>query len=266
MRPIAHPDSLAAQDRNRPFLVRNGAPLRRYFDGRPTLPVLPVTLLQLDLLSAQRAPEPQTVRDVVLSDLGAVLQLFRTSAAAASHADRDANRVLGLVARFGPRKLRLELASKDRPFASRTDLAIAALWQRARLTAEIARLLSLRFSDIDPGQAYLSGLMHEVGRVPSVVSWPAEGMDLSDVAAIGRQLVHEWRLPSFVAPTLLFAAGAMQTQSPLQRVVSAAYDLANAVTHGLPVPRRTLRAPCTCEASDGAVRAASHELRPIRIQ
>jgi HD-like signal output (HDOD) protein len=256
------PARLSPPPPSRPFLVRALAPPRRFFDGVPVLPISPATLLELDLLLGLRTFDVPALSEVVLSDLGAVLQLLRT----AGRRDGDAPGVDGCIVRLGPRKLRAALTPKSPAEASRANAQVAELWQRARLTAELARVLSRRFSTIGPADAYLAGLLHEMGRIPAILSWKVQEIEVRDIASVGPLLAREWHVPEYLRPTLQFAAGPLKQWSPLQHVVSTARDLANAVMHGASLPRRIGATPGKNDPPTAGRVDPPAELRPIRIR
>ena len=247
---------------SRPFLVRSTAPRRRFFEGVPVLPVSPATLLELDLLLGLRTFDVPSVAEVILSDLGAVLQLLRN----ATHQDKDPSGIEGCIVRLGPQKLRAALAPKSPAEASRANAQVAELWRRAQLTAELARVLSRRFATIGPADAYLAGLLHEMGRIPAILSWKVQEVDVRDIASMGLLLAREWHVPEFVRPTLQFAAGPVKAWSSLQRVVSTACDLANAVMHGASLPRRIGVAAGENDSPSAGNVKPTLGLRPIRIR
>ena len=264
MESARHLDSYSTrQFSSRPFLVRDAIP--RHFDGVPPLPVSPAVLLQLDLLLGQRSLDVEAIADVILADVGATLQVFRSSALLKRDSGERPTRIEDCIGWIGPRKLRQAIAPKGPKRAAHATRPVVTLWQRARLTAEIANTLSRRFAGMNPASAYLAGLLHEAGRVPAVLAWQVERVDLHDMVGIGRRLAHEWSFPAFVESTLQFAAGPAQSWTPLQRVVSTACDLANAVTNGRPLQRQVPLGPGEAGPA-GYTEGNAVALRPIRIR
>ena len=209
----------------RPFLVWSNGSYRRYFENQPPLPVLASTLVQLDLLLDQKNIDLHAITDVLLEDIGAVLQLLRVSA---SENRRPAG-IKDCVALLGCKQLPELLAPSGVGGIGRGTNNVVSLWQRARLTAEICRTLAQRSNEVDPSDAYLAGLLHEVGRIPATLSWKLKCIDLNDYPAVERCLVREWGIPGFVESTLQFYGRRTLFSTPLEEVVAIACDASNAV-------------------------------------
>ena len=220
--------SQSATTNGTPFLLRRSN-ARRYFDDQPPVPVLPATKLQLDLLLSEPACDLQLVTEVVLSDVGATLQLLRASAQQRAGSDRRSGRVDDCVLNLGRSGLRRILTATLRPARETCVLAARQLWQRGQLTASLARIMASRFARISPEQAHLAGLLHEFGRIPGVLGWRVPGLDLGDATAVGRTLLREWQLPAYLAPTLLPASGPKPAGASLPAIVTTAWELANVI-------------------------------------
>jgi len=212
----------------RPFLLHRST-AQRYFDAQPPLPVLPATKLQLDLLVSAPACDLQLLTEVVLSDVGATLQILRTSAQLRAGSDRRSGRLDDCVLHLGRSGLRRTFTLTLPPPQEPRVRAARQLWQRGQLTASLARIMAGRFARISPEQAHLAGLLHEIGRLPALLGWRVPGLDLGDAAAVGRALLREWQLPAYLAPTLLPARGPKPAGASLPAILATAWELANII-------------------------------------
>lgn len=96
-------------------------------------------------------------------------------------------------------------------------------WGHSLRVAEMSRAIAARKGSIDPEEAYLAGLMHDVGllillgsegeRYGDILSRSADESVLSDMekpligmdhAAVGAWLVDHWKLSSFMSDAILF--------------------------------------------------------------
>jgi HD-like signal output (HDOD) protein len=91
---------------------------------------------------------------------------------------------------------------------------IGAIWRHSVLAATLAHMLARVRSSIEPDEAFLAGLLHEVGKMYILVSTKDEPEVLADAAGfqsvlaawhprIGRAVIEAWQL----APDLAVAVG-----------------------------------------------------------
>jgi HD-like signal output (HDOD) protein len=95
---------------------------------------------------------------------------------------------------------------------------ISAVWRHSILTATLANMLARVRSRIEPDEAFLAGLLHEVGKLYIVVSTRDDPEVLADTAGfqsvvsawhprLGRAVIEAWQLP----PELARAVGDHET-------------------------------------------------------
>jgi putative nucleotidyltransferase with HDIG domain len=181
------------------------------------VPVFPQAALQtLDALRDPRASIPHVV-DAARRDpatAGAIVQLAN-SALYIRHG--EASTLSMAVARLGfetARKVVASLAMRPLLFLPKLE----SLWPHSIEVADLAEQLAGRAAGIDPGEAYLAGLLHDIGRIalrattlydaarlrgleqsgcPAVY---AEDLILrTDHAVLGGQIAAMWRLPGHLA-------------------------------------------------------------------
>jgi hypothetical protein len=213
---------------------------RSCFKEHAAVPVLPATRLQMDLLLGQSVLDLDAILGVILGDVGATLQVWREDSRTRKSGERRTRRIEDCVIHLGRNGLRHATATTLSTAGSQRNQAARELWTRAKLTAEFSRTIAGRVLKINPSDAYLAGLLHEVGRIPSALGWCSNEIDVNDVTAAGLAITRDWELPAFVGPTLLLSARSLQAASVLHRVVAIAWDLSNAICNGQPRPRKLL--------------------------
>lgn len=122
---------------------------------------------------------------------------------------------------------------------------LSGFWGHSLLVAELARGIASRLGREDGEEAYLAGLLHDIGqlllldglggRYEALLAWSRDedfliGLERpelgTDHMAAGAWLIDQWRLPSFVADAVLFhhrSAAEIATADVLSRVVWAAH-------------------------------------------
>jgi HD-like signal output (HDOD) protein/signal transduction histidine kinase len=155
------------------------------------------------------------------------------------------------------------------PNSGATDLR--AFWKNSLSTAVLARELARRIEYAQPEEAYLAGLLYNVGRLALLAAAPKEygfnfhARDDEDLCAVeqrtlqithaeaGAWLIERWQLDSFLADAVLYhhePSERLQDAHPLIRVVRLAHVLS---THGDdPVQVDEARALCGLGPGDAA--------------
>jgi HD-like signal output (HDOD) protein/signal transduction histidine kinase len=131
------------------------------------------------------------------------------------------------------------------PHSGSTDLR--AFWKNSLTAATIARELARRLDYAQPEEAYLAGLLHNVGRLALLATAPKEyafnfnARDDEDLCAVeqrtlqithaeaGAWLIERWQLDSFLADSVLYhhePSERLEAAHPLIRIVRLAHLLA----------------------------------------
>jgi HD-like signal output (HDOD) protein/nitrogen-specific signal transduction histidine kinase len=131
------------------------------------------------------------------------------------------------------------------PHSGSTDLR--SFWKHALTAAVIARELATRMGYAQPEEAYLAGLLHNVGRLALLATAPQEyafnfsARDDEDLCAVeqrtlqithaeaGAWLIERWHLDSFLADAVLYhhePSAKLADSHPLIRIVRVAHLLA----------------------------------------
>jgi HD-like signal output (HDOD) protein/signal transduction histidine kinase len=132
------------------------------------------------------------------------------------------------------------------PHSGSTDLR--AFWKNSLTAATIARELARRIDYAQAEEAYLAGLLHNVGRLALLATAPKEyafnfnARDDEDLCAVeqrtlqithaeaGAWLIERWQLDSFLADAVLYhhePTERLETAHPLIRIVRLAHLLAS---------------------------------------
>ncbi|MFS2016719.1 HDOD domain-containing protein [Massilia sp. CT11-108] len=131
------------------------------------------------------------------------------------------------------------------PNSSATDLR--AFWKNSLTAAVLARETARRMNYAQPEEAYLAGLLHNVGRLALLATAPKEyafnftARDDEDLCAVeqrtlqithaeaGAWLIERWQLDSFLADSVLYhhePSERLEAAHPLIRIVRVAHVLA----------------------------------------
>lgn len=132
------------------------------------------------------------------------------------------------------------------PHSGSTDLR--AFWKNSLTAAVIARELARRMDYAQPEEAYLAGLLHNVGRLALLATAPKEyafnftARDDEDLCAVeqrtlqithaeaGAWMIERWQLDSFLADSVLYhhePSARLESSHPLIRIVRLAHLLSS---------------------------------------
>lgn len=190
------------------------------------MPVLPETLLLMDL----RAHEPQVnlreISQLALSDLGAALQIFRAAGDGSLDPEDRPTRIEDCISDLGLHGCLETMSSRTVRRGLHKD-AVFETWMHARKIATYCGLMAEDFAaGVAPDQAYLVGLFHELGALPGVLGWNGGIPNTEDMAAAGLRIAEEWSLPRCVREYFCEqqVPGAMNRWSA---IVDTAHELAS---------------------------------------
>lgn len=224
--------------------------LSRITQGTFVLPSMPAAAF--DCLELLRQPDFSVTdaTSVIEDDVALAARVLAVTNSAAFGGRAKVRSIGKAVARLGAANLRLVLFeamaipiydSKD----PRIRQACLAIWHHSRAVADCARRLAVVTNAGDPGEAYLAGLLHDIGK-PIIASllvgaehriigrqtgfW-LEAETWLDVVqgahrAAGVALAREWKLPEAVLAT---AANCSTYEDGAPRSVSNCVRLANAI-------------------------------------
>jgi HD-like signal output (HDOD) protein len=161
----------------------------------PDFPVMPETLLLLDLLVQEPCVDLRQMSELVLADLGATLQILRLAGREYGTADDRPIRIADCISDLGLRAC-LKAVSAQTIGRHERKSEVTALWEHSREIASCSRLVAQDMLEIDPEEAYLVGLLHGIRMAPAVLGWKESTG--ADDAALGLKLAKRWSLPRCV--------------------------------------------------------------------
>jgi hypothetical protein len=167
---------------------------RKKVDLLDDVPVMSATVLGLEILLHEPCIDLRMASELVLSDVGATIQILRL-------VGREYEFATEHPCRMGDCLASLDAgtwfdAISARTFAcDREHAATSMLWNHSRLVARYAQLVAESLDGISPEEAYLVGLLHEIEAIPHVLGWPSQGPGSRESAAL---LAMEGSLPLFV--------------------------------------------------------------------
>jgi hypothetical protein len=187
------------------------------------VPVMSATVLGLEMLLYEPCIDLQRASELVLSDIGATIQTLRMIG-------RDYDFATELPYRMGDCIASLDLGTWFGAMSARTfafegqHSAATAFWKHGRLIAQYAQLVAESLDRISPEDAYLVGLLHEVGAIPKVLGWPNCVSGAAHSVALS---AIEGSLPLFVLAALR-SVNDRCLSSTWTYILNAAHELAGA--------------------------------------
>jgi HD-like signal output (HDOD) protein/nitrogen-specific signal transduction histidine kinase len=217
------------------------------------LPAMPQILIKLiEHLQADDLGMPELAA-LISKDAGMTAKILGVANSSAYH---RANRVIGLeqsLVALGTDMIKTLVISEsvfqtfsNFPHSGSTDLR--PFWKASLTAAVVARELARRTDYAHAEEAYLAGLLHNVGRLALLATAPKEyaynftARDDEDLCAVelrtlqithaeaGAWLVERWNLDSFLADSVLYhheLGERLETAHPLVRMVRLAHLVAH---------------------------------------
>ncbi len=176
----------------------------------PSVPTLLATRLQLELLLSGRtgSVDLREAAGVILNDLGATLEVFRLAGeecCESGGAPGVASRLEDCLASLGTETWMDAVCANavERIAGTSGELStLTAFWEHGRSVAYACWLLSEHEENVCPEEAYLAGLLHEMGELPRLLGWtPSQfgGVDGRWTVQSLALLAKHWRLPAYLA-------------------------------------------------------------------
>jgi hypothetical protein len=147
-----------------------------------------------------QATDVEALTRLIQSDLGLSIQTLRLARSEMPRGN-ELWRISDCVIHLGPRLLR-----HVRPLCYRTGgyedsyAKVEAFWKHSKLVASVAEATSayLHGLNVNPEQAYLAGLMHNLGRLPEIVDYSGTSRTLCTI----QEWVTNCNLPPFIVDVL----------------------------------------------------------------
>lgn len=223
--------------------------------GGNRIPHVPDVLLQLQTEIAREEPDVRRVADLIGEDPALTGSLLRTVNSAAFGASVELENVHQAVVRLGlPRVANLVAAELIGGLVEDGNAEVRRVWEEIREVARIALLIAREVEGVDPDEAYLFGMLHDVGNILFARLAPTT-RQLRDLAAVmpvsalrqeharlgtdhvtvGFLFARHWRLPDYFCLAVYHhhALSCAGLEDPRVRSLIAIIKLANylASTH-----------------------------------
>ena len=214
-------------------------------EGLPEVPVMPETLLLMELCTRGRSIDLMEMSNLVLRDPGATLQIMRQAGRGGPLEDERFNRIEDYISALGVEAC-MEAVSKRTVGRSMDKPAIQQAWSHARAIAEECRQLADGMpSKTNPDEAYLTGLLHELGSFPMTLNWDRGSLKMGNPELAGFRLAQTWRLPGCVRE---YYSGLQDIANANQwtELVQCAHQTANSSAEA----RRLIERPAVREMAD----------------
>lgn len=213
------------------------------------LPAMPQILLKLLEHCHNDDTGVSTLADLILKDPGITSKIFSI---ANSSAYQRSGRKVGLkdaLMVIGLDMVKTLIISESvfqifNTFSPSDSAALHRFWQHSLGAAVVAREIALRMGYPQSEEAYLAGLLHDVGRLALLKAAPGEyaaSFEADDDASLcaielrtlqithaeaGAWLIEQWKLDSFMADSVLYhheSAARLEQSHPLIRIVKLAH-------------------------------------------
>jgi len=214
------------------------------------LPSMPQVLLRFLQLSSDENTSMAELATIVGQDPALCARILTVANSAALRRGKETKSLLQCLVNLGTRLSRtlaacLVVQKVFSPTVDHQHYDLTGFWGHSLRVAEVCRAIAAEVSYLDPEEAYLSGLLHDVGqllllggigeRYGTMLVLSRDEADLRDIeeqrlgtdhAAVGAWLLDQWKLSSFMADSILFhhtAAEEIVAADILSRIVWSAH-------------------------------------------
>jgi HD-like signal output (HDOD) protein len=174
------------------------------------LPAMPSWALKVQRMLDDFNVSAGQIVTAVSADPAFAAQLIKTANSAAYSGKPKINTVSAAVTRLGYKMLRNlivsitinRLASFEKPFLKQH---LAAYWEHSREVAATCYVLAKSQKHLNPDQAMLAGLIHDIGRLPLFMHIEKRNLQVNDAqldtiirkcsAQLGEKLLRIWDFP-----------------------------------------------------------------------
>ncbi len=179
------------------------------------LPSLPDVALKIKEACEQEDTSAETIAEVIYQDPAMSVRLLQVANSSLYRTRNSAENVQAAITKLGLRLVRdliMSLSMKQLYHASSDLIAerFRELWLASTKTAAISRLLAMNIKHLDPEQAMLAGLIHNIGALP-IVLMAEDDDDLFDdpealnnilfkmQGEVGAYIFEKWHFPEYMS-------------------------------------------------------------------
>jgi len=195
----------------------------RKADFLDDVPAMSTTVLGLEMLLHEPCIDLQMASELILSDVGATIQILGLVGREENFTSERPGRMGECIASLDINVWFGAISARTFP-CDRQHSATTAVWKHSRLVAQYAQLVAESLDGISPEDAYLVGLLHEIGTIATVLGWPNGNPGTRDQATL---LAMEGALPLFVLAAMR-SVNDPCTSSAWKSILTAAHELADA--------------------------------------
>jgi hypothetical protein len=200
-------------------------PTLKKADFLDEVPVMSATVLGLDILLQEPSIDLQMASELILSDVGATIQILRQIGNEYGADPECPTRMGDCIASLDANVWFSAISA--RTFASdRKHSATTAIWKHCRLVAQYAQLVADSLNDISAEDAYMVGLLHGIASIPPVLGW-------SNGCRYSRSAEALFAIEGVLPPFVLAAMRSMNDSSPCsvwKFILTTAHELARTQT------------------------------------
>ena len=198
------------------------------------VPVHLETRLLMELRTQERSVDLREISQLVLGDLGAALQIFRRAAQEYWFPEDRPTRIEDCISSLGLQSC-LEALSSERSTSGTCSNDVIETWRHAKEVAECCKqLASEPAATVNPDEAYLVGLFHQIYSLPGILGWGASDSTSKAAALCGHRMAEDWSLPRCVLDYFSELQDPAHEQQ-WSRIVQRAHEMASS-----PLPNNTL--------------------------
>lgn len=217
------------------------------------LPAMPQILLKLiELCQADEAGMAELAK-LIANDPGMTTKVLGVANSAAYHRGGQKVGLLQALSVLGADMIKTLVISESvfqtfNGFPHSGSMDLRSFWKHSLATAVMAREIAKKMGYPQAEEAYLAGLLHDVGRLALLAAAPNEygadflAQDNESLCALelrtlqishadaGAWLIERWNLDSFMADSILYhheATARLETSHPLIRIVHLAHLLSS---------------------------------------
>jgi len=226
------------------------------------LPAMPQILLKLlELCQADEAGMAELAK-LIANDAGITERVMRVANSAAYQRSGRKVALMPALSTLGADLIKTLVISESvfqtfNGFAHTASTDLRAFWKHSLTAAVVARDIAKRMKYAQIEEAYLAGLLHDVGRLALLAAAPdvyhfnfqtPDNESLCDIehqtlhishAEAGAWLIERWHMDSFIADSVLYhheATARLEASHPLIRIVHLAHLLSDLPTDAALTP------------------------------
>jgi HD-like signal output (HDOD) protein len=163
----------------------------------PSVPISLATRIRLEMLVMRSsALNLREITDAILWDPGATLQLLRVVDEEYRGDEGRPTRIEHCIALMNHERWYGTVCSS---VIGSEDQHISSAWKQFRRNAQYAREAAMRIKGFCPEEAYLVGLLHQIGKLPHLLGWTKEkAYTTIDERVVGVRLAQSWSAPKYL--------------------------------------------------------------------